>query len=89
MICASEPRYTIHDDRFRRMILGNARLELLGENFGWTEGPVWFAEHAMLVFSDIPGNREWCWREGAGVAVYREPSEGQAMSLGELSRRPW
>jgi gluconolactonase len=74
MISASEPRYTIHDDRFRRMILGNARLEVLGEGFGWTEGPVWFAEHAMLVFSDVPGDREWCWREGAGVAVYRQPS---------------
>src|SRR3978361_2426085 len=74
MISASEPRYTIHDDRFRRMILGNARLEVLGEGFGWTEGPVWFAEHDMLVFSDVPGNREWCWRESAGVAVYREPS---------------
>ncbi len=80
MISASEPRYTIHDDRFRRMILGNARLAVLGENFGWTEGPVWFAEHDMLVFSDVPGNREWCWREwcwrdSGGVAVYREPSD--------------
>ena len=75
MISASEPRYTIRDDRFRRMILGNARLEVLGEGFGWTEGPVWFAEHAMLVFSDVPGNREWCWRESAGVTVYRAPSD--------------
>jgi len=74
MISASEPRYTIHDERFRRMILGNARLEVLGEGFGWTEGPVWFAEHDMLVFSDVPGNREWCWREGAGVSVYSQPS---------------
>ena len=75
MISASEPHYTIHDDRFRRMILGNARLEVLGEGFGWTEGPVWFAEHDMLVFSDIPGNREWVWRESSGVAVYRDPSD--------------
>jgi gluconolactonase len=80
---ASEPRYTIHDDRFRRMILGNARLETLGDGFGWTEGPVWFADHAMLVFSDVPGNREWCWREGAceggggggGISIYRELSD--------------
>ncbi len=74
MICAGEPRYTIHDERFRPMVLGNARLEVLGEGFGWTEGPVWFAEHDMLVFSDVPGNAEWCWRRSAGVTVYRRPS---------------
>jgi gluconolactonase len=74
MISGSEPQYTIHDQRFRRMILGNARLEMLGEGFGWTEGPVWFAEHAMLVFSDVPGDREYCWRESAGVSIYRQPS---------------
>lgn len=74
MISGSEPHYTIHDDRFRRLILGNARLEILGENFGWTEGPVWFAEHDMLVISDVPGNREWCWREHGGMSIYRQPS---------------
>lgn len=75
MISSSEPCYSIDDERFRRMILGNARLEVLGDGFGWTEGPVWFAEHAMLVFSDVPGNAEWCWRESAGVTVYRQPSD--------------
>ncbi len=71
----SEPRYTIHDERFRRMILGNARLTVLAEGLDWAEGPVWYADHAMLVFSDVPANRELCWREHSGVSVYRAPSD--------------
>jgi gluconolactonase len=40
----------------------------------WTEGPVWFADHGCLVFSDIPNDRILRWLPGVGVSVFREPS---------------
>ena len=75
MIGAVQPSYTIHDERFRRMILGNARLETLGDGFGWAEGPVWFADQRALIFSDVPASREWRWSEGGGIGLFRQPSD--------------
>lgn len=65
--------YDILDDRFRRLILSNARLETLGDGFRWLEGPVWFADHQFLLFSDIPNNRVMRWTED-GVSMFRTPS---------------
>ena len=68
------PEFEIHDDRFRAMVLPNALLETLGEGYGWLEGPVWFADHDCLYFSDVPNDRILRWSEGCGVSVFREPS---------------
>ena len=65
--------FVIEDPRFAAMVLPNAPLELLGENFLWTEGPVWFADHQQLLFSDLPNNRMMRWTE-AGVSTFRSPS---------------
>ena len=73
--------YEIRDERFRSMVLPNARLETLGQGFGWLEGPVWFADHDCLYVSDIPGDRVLRWTEAAGASVFRQPSgfaNGQA-----------
>jgi gluconolactonase len=61
------------DQRFAAMILPNAPLETLATGFAWLEGPVWFADHQCLLFSDIPNNRIMRWCEG-GVSIFREPS---------------
>jgi gluconolactonase len=63
----------IADPRFRKLVLPNAELEVLGEGFRWLEGPVWFADHEALLFSDIPNNRVMRWVEG-GVSIFRSPS---------------
>ena len=47
---------------------------MLADGFRWLEGPVWFADAQMLLFSDIPNNRVLRWVEG-GVSVFREPSD--------------
>jgi gluconolactonase len=60
----------ITDPRFKELVLPNAELEVLGEGFRWLEGPVWFADHDMLLFSDIPNNRVMRWVEG-GVSIFR------------------
>jgi len=67
------PEYHIAQPSFARLILPNAELELLGEGFRWLEGPVWFADAQMLLFSDIPNNRILRWVEG-GISIFRAPS---------------
>ena len=62
------------DPRFAAMVLPNAPLELLAEGFRWAEGPVWFADHQQLLFSDIPNNRIMRWTED-GIGVFRAPSQ--------------
>ena len=65
--------FVIEDEVFASLVLPNAPLELLAEGFRWLEGPVWFADHETLLFSDIPNNRILRWTE-AGVSVFRSPS---------------
>jgi gluconolactonase len=66
--------FEILDERFAAMILPNAPLEKLAEGFRWLEGPVWFADHQMLLVSDIPNNRVLRWCED-GISTFRAPSD--------------
>ena len=66
--------YETLDPRFARYVMGNATLERLAEGFRWTEGPVWFGDLDLLVFSDVPGNRVLRWSESGGVSVLQQPS---------------
>jgi gluconolactonase len=52
----------------------DSRLERLGTDFQFTEGPVWNAEDGLLLFSDIPANRIYAWSPDRGVTLFREPS---------------
>jgi gluconolactonase len=60
--------------RFRPYVVANARLELLHTGMRWSEGPVWFADAACLLVSDVPSNRILRWVEGQGASVFREPA---------------
>jgi gluconolactonase len=64
----------ILDERFRAMTLGNVCLEKLHGGMLWAEGPVYFADSDTLLWSDIPNNRILQFVRGAGVRVFREPS---------------
>jgi len=64
---------TVIDPRFNSMVLPNAALECLGENFRWLEGPVWFADHECLLFSDIPNDRVMRWTED-GITTFQSPA---------------
>ena len=50
----SMPDYEVIDPSFRRMVLPNAELKVLGEGFAWLEGPVWFADQQCLLVSRPP-----------------------------------
>jgi gluconolactonase len=64
----------IIDERFRAMTLGNAWLEKLHGGMLWAEGPVYFADSDTLLWSDIPNNRIMQLVPGAGVRIFRQPS---------------
>jgi gluconolactonase len=51
-----------------------AEFELLGDGFGFTEGPVWDARGERLLFNDIPGDSRWQWSEARGIELLRRPN---------------
>jgi len=68
--------YEIKDPRFADLILGNhVPLERLWTGARWCEGPVWFGDMDMLVWSDIPNNRMLRWTGDGQVGVFRQPSQ--------------
>jgi gluconolactonase len=62
------------DPTFSSIVSSNASIEILGEGYEWSEGPVWIPEQKMLLFSDVPKNVIHKWSEGKGVEVYLTPS---------------
>lgn len=50
------------------------KIEKLGGNFGWSEGPVWVDALDALLFTDVPGNAIWKFKEGEGITEYLSPS---------------
>ena len=66
--------FEILDPRFKAYVLPNAPLQKLGDGFAWLEGPVWFADQACLLVSDLPNDRIMRWTEDGGMSVFRQPS---------------
>ncbi|MCE9530772.1 MAG: SMP-30/gluconolactonase/LRE family protein [Planctomycetes bacterium] len=63
------------DPAFDKLVPKDAVIEMLEENkFMWSEGPVWIKEDKALLFSDIPRNMIWRWKEGEGLKEYLKPS---------------
>ena len=62
------------DPAIDSLIPPDAVIEVLAEGFEWSEGPVWVEDGEYVLFSDIPPNRIYRWKEGAGHQVWLEPS---------------
>ncbi len=62
------------DPRFDQLIPKDAVLEKLAGGFAWVEGPVWVPEGGYLLFSDIPNNTIFKWKEGRGTGPFLKPS---------------
>ena len=56
------------------ILAGDAKIEVLAEGYNWTEGPIWVADGGYLLFSDVPENTIFKWKEGEGASVYLKPS---------------
>ncbi len=61
------------DPAFDRIVPASARIEKVGGEFKFTEGPIWI--HAgYLLFSDIPNNSIMKWTPDGKVTVFMHPS---------------
>lgn len=49
-------------------------IQVIGNTFEWSEGPLWVESEKMLLFSDVPTNTIYKWTEAKGVEVYLTPS---------------
>ena len=76
----------------------SSSVEQLASGCHWAEGPVWFADHRCLLWSDIPGNRILRWDDQTGqVSPFRAPSnhanglardlQGRLLACEHLTRR--
>ena len=63
------------DPRFAPVAQPSGALERLCTGAVWSEGPVWLRETDAVLWSDIPSNRMLSWRQGHGMAVWREGVE--------------
>lgn len=57
-----------------KAIDSNATIEVIAKGFTWSEGPVWIADKKMLLFSDVPENKIYAWKEGDTAKLYLTPS---------------
>ncbi len=64
------------DARLDDLIAKDAKIEVLASGFDWTEGPLWLPDDkgGQLLFSDIPRNSIYAWREGRGIELFMKPA---------------
>ena len=70
-----DPAWVVHDDRFKKYMIGNTPLQREWTGSLWAEGSAWNGPGRYAVFSDIPNNRQLRWDEVTGeVTLLRTPS---------------
>jgi len=62
------------DPALDALVPPGAVIEKLAEGFDWSEGPVWVKAGQYLLFSDVPQNIVYKWKEGLGTREYLFPS---------------
>jgi gluconolactonase len=56
------------------LIAPGTKIEKLAEGFDWSEGPIWIKGGSFLLFSDVPQNVIYRWKEGQPVTEFLKPS---------------
>ena len=62
------------DPALDAIVSADAKVEILGEGFEWSEGPLWLGSENKLLFTDVPKNKIYQWTQEKGVEVYLTPS---------------
>ena len=73
-VSESPKHISILDAEGMNLLDSNATIEVIAEGYKWTEGPVYVSDSDYLLFSDVPANRIYKWKQGNGASVYLEPS---------------
>src|SRR5882757_8708790 len=48
------------------LIDSTAVIEVIAEGYKWTEGPLFISDGDYLLYSDVPANKIYKWKEGKG-----------------------
>ena len=62
------------DPALDNIIEKSAKMEVIGDGFLWSEGPVWVKNGGYLLFSDVPANIIYKWKEGEKITEFLKPS---------------
>jgi gluconolactonase len=62
------------DAQLDQLVDANANIEVITEGHLWVEGPVWVRNGGYLLFSDIPRNSVYKWKDGEGLSLFLRPS---------------
>ncbi|KPK85997.1 MAG: hypothetical protein AMS27_06045 [Bacteroides sp. SM23_62_1] len=65
--------FQVTDNEFYAYISENALITKIGNEYQFTEGPVW-SDEGFLLFSDIPADKIYKWLPDENVTVFIEPS---------------
>lgn len=75
------------DPSLDKLISPDAKIEVLSSGYQWTEGPVWVKNGKYLLFSDVPANTIYRWKEGdKSASPFLKPSGYTGM--GRYSNEP-
>src|SRR3954447_693863 len=81
----SESAVVTDDPRLHALLDPDARVERLGGDATWSEGPVYLPAEDAVIWSDIPGNRILRWDAATGVvgvhATEVEFTNGRTLDL--------
>ena len=70
-----DPKHiSILSDEGLNLIDSTSSIETISEGYKWSEGPVYKSDSDYLLFSDVPANKVFKWKEGSGTSLYLEPS---------------
>ena len=67
-------RIELYDASASGLIDSNAKIEVIGRNYKWSEGPVWVAAKQTLLFSDVKQNTVFQWNGKDTPVAYLTPS---------------
>lgn len=67
-------RIEVFDTSIFTLLNPHSEMEILVDGFLWSEGPLWVDSLNALLFSDVPTNTIYQWKEGEGVSVFLESS---------------
>jgi gluconolactonase len=74
-VVSETPRHiSILDAEGLNLLDSTSTIEVIAEGYKWAEGPVYVSDSDYLLFSDVPANRIYKWKQGNGASLYLEPS---------------
>ena len=76
------------DPALDALLASDAKIEVLASGFNWSEGPLW--KDGQIIFSDVPENTVFAWKEGdTSASVLLKPSgslNGEGQGSNGLAR---